>query len=242
MNTDELLTYVRNPEQLNQETLQGIRKFIDAHPYFQTARVLYLLNLYILNDPGYDNQLPLTAAYAGSRSKLKSWIFYLASNRDQIEKSHKSEKEKKLLADLKKLEKKISEEMEEIEERKIKIRELLGEKDRLLEESERPPDKEAGIPGKEIKPLPKDPLLEEFLANRNKEEGMNLRPAFFDPGLTARKSISEKEDMASETLAKIYVQQGDTARAVKIYKSLMLKFPEKSSYFAGQIEKLARKK
>jgi hypothetical protein len=50
--------------------------------------------------------------------------------------------------------------------------------------------------------------------------------------------VEAKDGFVTETLARIYIRQGYYSRAIDIYEKLSLKFPEKSSYFASQIEKV----
>ncbi|MEJ8756607.1 hypothetical protein WG947_06350 [Pontibacter sp. H259] len=52
------------------------------------------------------------------------------------------------------------------------------------------------------------------------------------------KNSKIKKGMASESLANIFLKQGKVKKAIKIYELLILKNPEKKSYFAEQIEKL----
>ncbi|QNF35245.1 hypothetical protein HUW51_21920 [Adhaeribacter swui] len=54
----------------------------------------------------------------------------------------------------------------------------------------------------------------------------------------AFKSTKNTKNLASENLANILVQQGKIKKAIKIYEHLIVKIPEKRTYFAAQIEKL----
>lgn len=56
----------------------------------------------------------------------------------------------------------------------------------------------------------------------------------------AERSVSSREDVVSETMARIFAAQGHRERAIAMYERLRLAIPEKSDYFAAEIDKLKK--
>ena len=81
-------------------------------------------------------------------------------------------------------------------------------------------------------------LIEQFI--RKAPELESITPSEKANQDISEESVQEKEDLASEKLIQIYVQQGYYEKAIQAYEKLSLKYPEKSDYFAEQIEKLKR--
>lgn len=62
-----------------------------------------------------------------------------------------------------------------------------------------------------------------------------------DPGEINRAEIFEDINFYTETLAKIYSEQGFYKRAIDVYAKLILLYPEKSAYFAALAQELKLK-
>ena len=76
-----------------------------------------------------------------------------------------------------------------------------------------------------------DSIFSRF-AVKAREEGYVDEPAA---------GAAEEEPLCTETLAKIYLEQGYPQEAIDIYSRLSLRYPEKSVYFAALIDEINKK-
>ena len=66
----ELNRLIQHPEEMNRETLYDLRALLALYPYYQTARLLMLQNLYLLHDPNFDEELRRAAIYISDRKVI----------------------------------------------------------------------------------------------------------------------------------------------------------------------------
>lgn len=95
------------------------------------------------------------------------------------------------------------------------------------------------------KPQPKQQdqkiIIDEFIDSNPKIKPIKPADVKNPTEDLSAKSTEFKPDSSSEYLASIYIEQNKINKAIAIYESLSLKFPEKKSYFAGLIKKLKTK-
>ena len=82
-----------------------------------------------------------------------------------------------------------------------------------------------------VQPLDSKALIDRFIRQQPPE--IPAKPAFFTPQQAGKKSLEDSAGLVTETLARIYEQQGNYAKAMEAYRRLALKYPEKSAYFAA---------
>ncbi|MFZ0473062.1 MAG: hypothetical protein WAL94_10640 [Bacteroidales bacterium] len=94
-------------------------------------------------------------------------------------------------------------------------------------------------PATEVAPtkLSSQDLIDRFIKSSPTLERMTLTETQPVRDLSET-GAEEKGSFITETLAKIYINQGYYSRAINIYEKLSLQYPEKSAYFAGRIEKI----
>ena len=80
--------------------------------------------------------------------------------------------------------------------------------------------------------------IEKFISKKPKLSIKDIE----QPVIQENKETQEinKELFVTETLAKLYVKQENYDKAIQTYKILILKFPEKNSYFASAIKKIKK--
>jgi hypothetical protein len=85
-------------------------------------------------------------------------------------------------------------------------------------------------------PNSKRDLIEDFI-----QKEPHIRPIRISEATTTS-DVSENsvvaQEFISENIARIYFSQKLYAKAIEVYNKLILKYPEKSPYFAGEIEKI----
>lgn len=131
----------------------------------------------------------------------------------------------------------LSAEMALLEEKRKSLDELKAIIANRLKEIEAEKQKKETEQPKPKK-LSRKELIDKFIL----ENPSISRPKaeFYNPISVAQNSIIDQENIVSETLGKIYEKQGYIEKAISIYEKLCLKYPEKSRYFAAQIERLKK--
>lgn len=83
-------------------------------------------------------------------------------------------------------------------------------------------------------------LIDNFLLDQTAKSAPRPMAEFYSAEAMAKKSIKDDETFVSETLATIYLKQGNLPKALRAYEILLVKHPEKIHIFAPLLEKIKK--
>ena len=257
----DLTQLINHPELMDKETLYDLRNTVALYPYYQTARLLMLKNLYLLHDPSFDEELRRAAVYITDRTQL----FNLVEAAHYTIRPQGETQSKATATDSN------SNEGEGSEGRTISLIDNFLDSipadttERRTDSNKRKPtpadaaidyvayliDSETeqadstadGESTQQQTPqLKGQALIDDFINNEGGKIQLKDKPEYL-PELNDSKQNSESgtdDGFFTETLAKIYIKQGRYSKALEIIKRLNLNYPKKNAYFADQIRFLEK--
>lgn len=242
-----LQNWIAHPEKLNKETLFELKEMIEQYPYFQTARLLFLKNLYLLNDPSFKEELRRNALYMADLSIL---FYFIEGEKFTLPKTIPTEQtatnNSSRTLDLidRFLAESCEREQEPAKETEIPIPMEISVdySNVLLSNAEQQNDSTQPVPAMKGQDLI-DSFLEQTACDSSsspQEETIENSLQAADKENSYPSDEENEESFFTETLAKIYIKQQRYEKALEIIKKLNLKYPKKNTYFADQIRFLEK--
>ena len=248
----DIVELIDHPERMDRDSLYELRSTLALYPYFQTARLLLLQNLYLLHDPSFDQELRQAAIYITDRKVLFQMIeaahYQLKVQKPQYEKKAVSADERdsrtlSLIDDfLDSLPKDNEEENQKKGKRKPTPADAAVDYVAYLLESETEEEREQAAKAPQ---LIGQSLIDSFINNDKGKIKLNENPTLkpdLDSDLTTEKKEGKtgEQGIFTETMARIYIKQGNYSKALEIIRQLSLENPKKNVYFADQIRFLEK--
>ena len=248
----DIVELIDHPERMDRDSLYELRSTLALYPYFQTARLLLLQNLYLLHDPSFDQELRQAAIYITDRKVLFQMIeaahYQLKVQKPQHEKKAVSADERdsrtlSLIDDfLDSLPKDNEEENQKKGKRKPTPADAAVDYVAYLLESETEEEREQAAKAPQ---LIGQSLIDSFINNDKGKIKLNENPTLkpdLDSDLTTEKKEGKtgEQGIFTETMARIYIKQGNYSKALEIIRQLSLENPKKNVYFADQIRFLEK--
>jgi tetratricopeptide (TPR) repeat protein len=263
LNLTDYTFLLNKPEAINERYAETLENVLEEFPYFQSARVLRLKHLYNQDSYKYNYALKVAAAYTTDRSML--FDFITSDDFVAVQKGLYEKKLEELLninvveseivvvenhsSTTNLLEQSIRSSIKESTTEEEKVAEKLeigkplefskNEKhsfEEWLQLARFKPIIREEIKKEETHPVDEErkkklDLIDKFIENNPKIPTVSK-----DAPVPEIKPFSEETTyLMTETLARVYLEQKKYTKAIQAYEILILKYPEKSSFFADRI-------
>jgi hypothetical protein len=259
MNIIEFGNFLSHPQNIKERQTSDLEGILADFPYFQAAHFLYLNGLKNQNSFKYNNELKITAAYTTDRSVMFDYITSSDFN-NRLQTETLSLSKVSSVDDISFTEIKDG----QIERKSVKMMELSDSSitlpigrplkfdveenhsfnewlqitsiNPILRDDNKPDKVETNVNLKKqsVSSGTNFELIEKFIASNPK-----IKP---DKSFTFSnqefESSTDSDNLMTETLAHVYLEQKKYDKAITAFTVLSLKYPEKNSFFANQIESI----
>ena len=252
MNAQEYTNLLLNYDPKSEEQRKAFEKITYRYPYFQSAYAHYLKSLKAQEQYNFNLILKKTAILSPERNRLHFWLVE-NKKKDNKKENLRSVAAKKVqpttpIADEKKqsVENTTPKESTKTAETVEQIKPNPPEKKKKAKKQEPKTmsfsewviySSKGKIEAKPAKSSLEDKikLIDTFLENQPKIPPVRQDQPKVD---LSENNEFNKEELMTETLAKVYLQQKKYKKALYAYKILSLKYPEKNTFFADQIKRI----
>ncbi len=240
----DIIELIHHPDHLDRDTLYELRSLLALYPYYQTARLLMLQNLYLLHDPTFDEELRRAAIYITDRRVLFQLIeaaHYQLRPTTDSQPMPSSQTPSRTLTLIDNFLESMPQEGDNKDGKKKKRKPTPADAAvdyvAYLLETEGEYEQDDSIP--EMKG---QSLIDSFINNDKGRIVLNEEPQYTPPltDTTENDENASDEGYFTETLARIYIKQGRYSKALEIIRRLSLVYPKKNAYFADQIRFLEK--
>jgi tetratricopeptide (TPR) repeat protein len=263
MNLTDFTYLLNKPEAINDRYADTLDTVLTAFPYFQSARVLRLKHLYNQDSFNYNYSLKVSAAYTTDRSILFDFITsdsFVAVQKGLYEKKLEELMNMSVVgsevvivetpqANIDPLERSILTSIKEAtisEEQKASEKLALG-KPLEFSKNEKHSFQE-WLQLSRFQPIVREDVSKiSAVIENNKKKKLELIDKFIENNpkiapidknavIPAMETVADDTSyLMTETLARVYLEQKKYSKAIQAYEILILKYPEKSSFFADRI-------
>lgn len=252
---DQLIQFMEKPGLLKEQTIGELKEIVDEFPYFQTAQLLYTCNLYLQANFRYASYLKTCSIYATDRTVLYR-LLQPKSTPGQSAKPITGPEQKSqepALFELAEETQITSAEFTELSPGEISEKEIIDFDLLSFEQPDSHPQSDisgasSGTSADQFKSEAiesesdgKVDLIEQFIkVNPTIQPRTEILTTQYERYELKEEDDHENDEFITETLSRIYLKQGHYQKAIDSFKWLSLKFPEKSAYFAQQIEEIKK--
>lgn len=228
---------INDKTKLNADTLAELKAVVEEYPFFQTARLLYVANLYAVHDRTFGEELRKAAVFLPDRRALFYMIegehYVIETQENTVAATADKGKDKDRTISL--IDNFLSNQREENEQKRTKptLADLTTDYAAfLLNQDDVIPDAD------EAPKLRGQNLIDNFIEVTKGKQRIEM-PDINDDDYNFSPAISpEDEEIYTEKMTDIYIKQGRYAEALGILKKICLNNPKKSAYFANQMKLL----